>query len=627
MTAHPLTILYVDDDDAARRSCSYLLQAEGFQVTEASTGGQALQLARDKPDVVVLDVNLPDIDGFEVCRRIKAHPATTSIPVLHLSAVFISPEDRTHGLDEGADAYLTKPVDPKELIAHVKALVRVHQAEERARAAAAQWQATFKAISDGVSILDLSGTVLQCNQGLSLIAGRPAAALVGRSHLEFTPGRPEESPFTRMLHSRRREVKELCRGDQWLQVVADPIFSDTGALSGAVYILSDITERKRLEAQLLHAQKMEAVGQLAGGIAHDFNNLLTGILGNVGLALSDMAADDRHRGLLQNVEKVGWRAAELVQQLLGFSRRSSLWLKPTNLWQSVDEVISLLGRTFDPRISVEAVRPHDLWPVRADPGQINQVLVNLCLNARDAMPQGGRLVLELKNVVLDEDASRRHLEARPGEFVCLSVSDTGCGIPAEILPRIFEPFFTTKSQGKGTGLGLSMVYGIVRQHQGWVECVSEVGNGARFEIYLPRYHDGVDPANAAAGAARGGKETVLVADDDAQVREVSRIFLENHGYRVLLAEDGQEALDLYKKDPAAIDLLLLDLVMPHLSGRDVLREVRRLNPDARVLLMSGYSEEKALDSKEGVAGFLAKPFRQDDLVRAVRAVLDKPAAP
>jgi PAS domain S-box-containing protein len=618
------TVLYVDDDESNRRALALVFRDAGFLVKEAGTGGEALRLAAEKPDLVVLDVQLPDVNGFEVCRRIRADPATTAIPVMHLSAVHVSPEDRRHALEEGADVYLTKPVEPGEVVAQARALLRTHRAEEMARASARQWQATFAALNDGVCLLDRNGRVLRCNPALGKVLGRPPETIVGKSCHELTPGSEGAPAFRRMLQTRRREVEEMALGDRWLQAVADPMLEPDGGLSGAVYVLSDVTERKRLEARLRQTQKMEALGQLAGGVAHDFNNLLTAVTGNVSLLLSGKAEQDPDRELLQAVEQAAWRAADLARQLLGFARKSEPRLRPLDLRLCLEEVARLLRRTFDPRIVVEVAAADGLWPAQADPGQINQVLMNLCLNSRDAMPEGGRLELSAENVVLTESQARQSAEARPGEFVRLRVLDSGRGIPPEVMPHLFEPFFTTKGKGEGTGLGLATVYGIVQQHQGWVECESAVGRGACFDVHLPRSAEGGGPAAAPAPpAAPTGTETLLLADDDRVLRTLGSAVLQRHGYKVLVAADGQEAVEIYEKEGPRIDLVILDLSMPRLSGRDAHRRLRQLNPQVRVLLCSGHPAEAAEAAREGALGYVSKPYRGQDLAAAVRKALDE----
>jgi CheY-like chemotaxis protein len=370
---------------------------------------------------------------------------------------------------------------------------------------------------------------------------------------------------------------------------------------------------------------MEAIGQLAGGIAHDFNNLLTAILGNVSLLLSQVTPAEPSGELLRETEQAALRAAELTGQLLGFSRQTVLRLKPTNLNPVIQETVAILRRTIDPRITVEVQAEPTLWTVQADPGQMNQILMNLCINARDAMSDGGQLCLETANIVVDETFHLQHLEAQPGDYVRLRVRDSGHGIPEEIRSRIFDPFFTTKAPGKGTGLGLAMVFGIVKQHHGWIECHSEVGRGTDFDIYLPRFRE--DAAVAEPPAAHdvpGGKETILLVDDEAIIRNVGRTILQRYGYRVLLAEDGQEALELYQRAGRDIDLVILDLTMPRLSGYDTLRHLRRIDPEVRVLFSSGYAAEKVLGNDTGgVLGFVNKPYRPQDLATTVRQVLDR----
>ncbi len=505
------TVVYVDDDELNRNLFALVFREAGFDVKEAATGSEALRLAAEKPDLVILDVNLPDIDGFEVCRHIKAHPATRTIPVMHMSAVYVTPEDRTHALEDGADVYLTKPVEPKELVAQARALMRIHQAEERARAAARQWQATFSAINDAVCLLDRQGRVLRCNDAAERLLQRPSSEILGRSWEELKPppaDRSEPSAFEQMLQTHRRATAEWAVGQGWLQVIADPLLADEGTLIGAVCILSDVSQRKRLEEQLRQSQKMEAVGQLAGGVAHDFNNLLTAIIGNISLLLAAKPQQDPDREPLLVIEQAAWRAAELTRQLLNFSRRSLPHLERTDLRACLEEVATLLRPGLDPRITLEVLSSPDLVPVQADPGQLHQVLMNLCLNARDAMPEGGRLLLAAENAVV-------------GELVRLRVQDSGRGIAPDVLPHIFEPFFTTKGLGKGSGLGLASVYGIVQAHQGRVECSSVVDQGTCFDVYLPR-----SPWQVSARTVQECRSGLTKAEAEAMLD-----LLEAHGYQ------------------------------------------------------------------------------------------------
>jgi PAS domain S-box-containing protein len=494
MTNRPRpAILYVDDDEANRRAFRWILHKAGFDLREATTGQDALRLAAGgKPDLIILDVNLPDLDGFEVCRRLKAQPETAAIPVLHLSGVFVSAEDRSTALEGGADGYLTKPIEPRELVATVRSLLRLRRAEESARAAAAQWQATFDAIPDALAVLDQDGRLLRCNRELAALLGREVADVLGRPYaglLREAFGPAAEALLGQLGEPPPAPPRELALGARWLRVRSDAVRDERGEVVGLFHLMSDVTARRQLEEQLRQAQKMEAVGRLAGGVAHDFNNLLTAILGNLSLALKDLAADAPLAETLRTTEAAAWRAADLTRQLLSFSRRTQLCPQPLDLNAHVVETMALLARTLGPAVEIEVVTAEGVWPVFADPGQMQQVLINLCLNARDAMPQGGRLRVSVANVVR-EPPTLAEPAGRPAgkEFVRLRVEDSGLGIPPEVQPRIFDPFFTTKEVGQGTGLGLAIVFGIVEQHQGWVECSSQLGVGSCFDVYLPRYH-------------------------------------------------------------------------------------------------------------------------------------------
>jgi signal transduction histidine kinase len=627
----PATILFVDDDAAQRHALSWVFRNAGFRIAEAGTGREALLRVRERPDVVVLDVNLPDLNGFEVCRRIKADPATRSVGVLQVSAVFVQSDDRAQGLEGGADGYLVKPVEPRELLAMVGALIRVRQAEAEVRRAAQEWRTTFDAISDAVCLVDAAGTIVRGNRALAELLNRPWDDLLGRPYarvLREALGLTEADAARLPGGGTGCAPCELLLGQRWFHMTADPTVDEHGARAGTVHILTDVTRRKELEDQLRQGQKLEAIGRLAGGVAHDFNNLLTAVTGNAALLLQRLPPGPESE-LAGVIERAAWRAAELTRQLLGFSRRTLLWLKPTDLNDAVAEVAGLLRHTLDPAaVTLEVSRAAGLWPVQADPGQMNRVLMNLCLNARDAMPRGGTLTLETANVVVGEEYARGRLEARPGAFVRVRVADTGHGIPAELLPRIFEPFFTTKEEGQGTGLGLAMVHGIVRQHQGWVECGSAVGRGTRFDLYVPRLEAApaaFAPAPAPAEAPRGGSETILVAEDNDMLRTLVATFLRRHGFRVLLAQDGREAVEVFRRQRGGIDLVVLDLMMPHLSGPDALRQLRQIDPDVRAVFASGYADRQPDDDGGGaVRGFIAKPYREADLIRAVRAALDAP---
>jgi len=389
--------------------------------------------------------------------------------------------------------------------------------------------------------------------------------------------------------------------------------------------MRDVTEHLLLTRQLFQAQKMEAVGTLAGGIAHDFNNLLQVVLGYSELVLGDEDLPDRLKEDLGRVLLAGRSGADLVQRLLTFSRKTES--KPLNLDlnQRIRQTHKFLRRTI-PTIDIEMILAEDLLRVHADPSQLDQVLMNLAVNARDAMPDGGHLSIETANVLLDEEYARAHLEAKPGEYVLLSVSDTGHGMDKETLQHIFEPFYTTKETGKGTGLGLAMVYGIVKQHSGHITCYSEPGQGTTFKIYLPAaIPETQDEQPVISAMTQGGTETILLVDDEEFIRDLGRRILERHGYTVLSASDGREALDLYKKEIGKISLVILDLIMPEMGGKQCLEELLKIDPQVRALIASGFAANGPTKEaiERGARGFVSKPYNMKQMLQVVREVLDR----
>jgi PAS domain S-box-containing protein len=508
------------------------------------------------------------------------------------------------------------------------------RSEEALRTSEAKYRTLIENLEQNIFLKDDRLRFIAVNGVFCRQVGLSEAEILGKTDFDFYPAHLAEKYRADdrlvLMEGKRLEQEEQNFSDGQLRtvrVIKTPVKDDQGKIAGVLGIFWDVTEQRTLEAQLRQAQKMEAVGQLAGGVAHDFNNLLTVILGNVSLVQATLGPNDANGHLLNLTEKAALRAAELTSKLLGFSRQTTLRLESTDLTAPLEETAALLGRTIDPRISLTASVPPERWLVQADLGQINQVLMNLCLNARDAMPDGGRLTLEIANVALTPEAARFHLDARAGDFVRLRVRDTGEGISAETLPRIFEPFFTTKEPGKGTGLGLAMVFGIIKQHQGWIECASQVGQGTCFDIYLPRHIPSAEQERPAAlpPAPRPGREAVLLVDDEAMIRNLGRTILQRYGYRVLLAEDGVEAVNLFRRKHMDIHLVILDLTMPRLSGRDVFQHLLEIDPNVRVLLASGYSADHVIDlESDRIMGFVGKPYRPDDLARQVRAALDKP---
>jgi nitrogen-specific signal transduction histidine kinase/CheY-like chemotaxis protein len=390
-------------------------------------------------------------------------------------------------------------------------------------------------------------------------------------------------------------------------------------------MITDITERKQLEESVRLSQKMEAIGQLTGGIAHDFNNILASILANSHFLIEDLADHDPRRADAQEIKIAAERAAALTRQLLAFSRRQVLEPTTVDLNSTVNGLEKMLRRLIGEDIEFSVIPGADLGSVRVDVGQLEQVIMNLVVNARDAMPLGGGLLIETSNVELGDEYAASHVSAVPGSYVMLAVSDTGCGMNAETQRRIFEPFFTTKELGKGTGLGLSTCYGIVKQSGGYIWVYSEPGRGTTFKIYFPRVNGRPEAGRKLSGSFNvRGSETILVVEDDDRVRNAVSRMLEPLGYTVLSARNAGEASDVVAHHAESIDLVLSDVVMPSSSGPEVVAELQRKAPAARALFMSGYTDHAVLrnGALEGGTNFIQKPFAPEALVKKVREVLD-----
>ena len=441
-----------------------------------------------------------------------------------------------------------------------------------------------------------------------------------------------------------REVPSMSQ--EHFKFVAQTLFTLAGQLSTTAYQNVQqarfITDRKRaeqekekLQTQLRQAEKMEAIGTLAGGIAHDFNNLLQAIISSTQFVLLDAEEESAIHSKLNEILSVSERARELIQQLLLFSRKLETKKKTMNLNRMIEQTMVLLERTIPKMIDIRLHLDRELWPVSADPVQMEQILLNLGANAADSMPDGGRLIIETKNVTVNEDFIKGHFEACPGNYVLINVSDTGHGMDRETIKHIFEPFFTTKGIGKGTGLGLASAYGIVKNHGGFMTCYSEINQGTIFKIYLPVIEGLETEADTGEGKYVGAKqptrgtETLLLVDDEKSIRELVSELLERFGYTVLTASSGEEALETYINRPQAIDLVIMDIGMPGMGGHKCLQEILRFNPQAKVLISSGYSVNNQVKKtmEAGALGYVGKPYRLADLLDKIRAVVNREAQP
>lgn len=516
------------------------------------------------------------------------------------------------------------------------------KAENELRRSEELFRGIFESTSAGVSLTDANGLFVSCNPAFATMLGRSVEEVMRLTPAAIT--HPDDLPGQLALmdevRAGRRDrfnySKRYIRpnGEHvWVELSFAAIRSPEGAYEYGLGVSVNVTERRQLEDQLRQAQKMEAVGQMAGGVAHDFNNLLTAVLGN--LSLVRLSDDDPNAPLLAAVEQAANRAADLTGKLLGYARRNQLVFAPVEPRAVLGEIVALLRRTLDPRIKLEIEVAPNCPPVHADPTLLTQALMNLCLNSRDAMPEGGAMTLSAEPVerTPDDPCPPGWDDVIPGQYVRLAVSDTGSGMTDDVLARMFEPFFTTKGIGKGTGLGLPMVQGIVKQHHGWIEIHTRPGSGTRIELNLPIAEIGSTPAVSdtltplplnlpvpVLGGRPPKPTTVLLVDDEPMIRDLGRAVLSRAGFRVLTADDGAEAVEVFSRQPEEIDLVILDVTMPRMSGRDAFRHMIACCPTARIMFSTGYSADDLVEV-DGSVGLLGKPYRPQELVSAVRDAL------
>jgi len=531
-----------------------------------------------------------------------------------------------------------------------RATAEIAQLQERVRALEAALQEKEKKLQEiydeapiGYHELNERGEIISMNRTELNMLGYSFGEVFGQPIWKFVV----EEEMTRKItlaklagdvsfHETFERTYRRRDGSTLTVLVKDRIIKDQdGKISGIRSTVEDITERRRSEEalrkseeQLRQWQKVEAIGNLAGGVAHDFSNLLMTIKGCTEILLRNLEPEDKRREEVIEIQKAAERATSLTRQLLAFARKQVLQPQVVNLNDIVTNMTKILQRIIGEDIQLATVLEPKLWPVKVDPGQMEQVIMNLALNARDAMPRGGQLMIETANVNLNEEFTRQHVSMKPGAYVKMTVRDTGCGMDKETLNRIFEPFFTTKEKGKGTGLGLSTVYGIIKQSGGNIWAASELGQGSTFTIYLPKDTSAVPkkyrPKPAQPPLPIRGTETILLVEDEAAVRSMLRQTLESNGYKVLEAPDGQEAINICQNYPGPIHLLLTDVIMPGMNGRELSQILSRRFPKLKVLFMSGYPDNSIvhLGTLEPPTMFLQKPFTLSTLEMKVREILD-----
>lgn len=506
---------------------------------------------------------------------------------------------------------------------------------KRAEARVRLQASALEAAANAIVITDRGGTIIWINPAFTRLTGYTAEEAIGRNLRILKSGAHDQAFYRtlwetvlsgRVWHGEiinRHKCGTLYTEEQ----IITPVSDEREGIAHFIAIKQDITERKRLEDRLCQAQKLEAIGLLVSGIVHDFNNHLNGIIGFAELALGDMPPGSKGHSYLSRVPRIGRQAAELVNQLLNFARKAPLNREPVDLNALLHETVGILRRTLPETITIASESGDAPCIVNGDGALLQQIFLNLATNARDAMPQGGTLTVRLTPVTLVEASLGDHPDRRAGAFTCLTVADTGAGIPAAIRDRIFEPFFTTKEAGHGTGLGLASVYGIVQQHDGWIEVESAEGQGSAFHIFLPLISARAVAAPSTEKALPRGTETILLAEDNPMIRELGELLLSGLGYTVLSAADGTEALELFRVRPDTA-LVLTDAIMPRMGAVALIPALRAINPDIKVLIATGYAPDEIQHSLEhaGVAGYVWKPFALAHLATAVREAIDGPTA-
>ena len=630
----PARILIVEDEAIVALDLRMRLTRLGYSVIDSvGLAEVAIEIAeQQRPDLTLMDIRLRgEMDGIEAADVIRTK---MGLPVVYLTA---------HADDATVDrarvtepfGYILKPFDERELRTVIEMALYKHGAERKLRESERRFATTLASIGEGVIATDSAGCVTFMNSVAKKLTGWSAAEAQGAAlttvfnicneSTRLTVANPVERVLAEGIVVGLANHTILVNRDGTEAPIDDcaaPIFDDDGRMTGAVLVFRDVTQARQIEVHMRHAQKMEAVGQLAGGIAHDFNNMLTVILNYSEILLDSAGADHPWRQYFTEIHRAGERSSELTSQLLTFCRKQLMEPRSIDLNSAILNMEQMLRRLVGENVELTAKVTPDLGSVRMDPGQIERILVNLTVNARDAISDEGRLLIETSNVEL---SASQFPSLNSGTYRCLKVSDNGHGIAAVHKDRIFEPFFTTKEPGKGTGLGLAAVFGIVSQCHGHIECDSEVGQGTTFRIYLPAVSETpvAEPTPTRMPLPRGS-ETVLLVEDEAAVRSLSHHILKSCGYRVLEAENGACAIEVARLHAGEIDIVVTDVIMPVMGARKMLQKLQEYLPKMKVLLLSGYGDESlSRDVAEfSKSLFLQKPFSVSELTRAVRSILD-----
>jgi two-component system cell cycle sensor histidine kinase/response regulator CckA len=635
-----IRILYMEDDLGLARLFQKRLTRAGYVVDLARDGAEGLAMCESESyDIVAVDQTMPGRDGLEVIRILASRgPLLPTIMVTGTGDEVVAVE----AMKLGARDYLVKDADQHylELLPSVieRVLHRQRMVEEKQRAEEALaherdlLRILMNNMPDHIFFKDRQSRIIRTNKAhVEFLGLADPQQAVGKADFDFFPPAVAQELFDeerRIMESGRPMISrelEIPGGDgemRWVSESKIPFTDEAGQVSGLVGIARDITEWKRIEERMLRQDRMAALGQLAGGIAHDFNNILTGITLSTQMLLTDGRLPRDLDSDLKNILGDARRAAHLVEQILDFSRRSFFETRPVDLMGLVRETADMLRQTLPTTIRILLEVGRSEYVVTADPDRLQQVLLNLAANARDAMPEGGELRVGLSKVWVSPGGTSPVDEMPTGDWVCLAVSDTGVGMPPDVVSHLFEPFFTTKPVGQGTGLGLAQVHGIVAQHGGYIGVETEVGRGTTIRIYLPA-QESTEEDEAASPDVEADAVTILLVEDEERVRRLGRRVLESLGFRVLTAADGREALEVYRSAERVV-LVITDMAMPEMGGRELMRELRKMNHQLKGVIVTGYTLNEDLHElrKEGIAGVVYKPFDVDTLEDAVRRALN-----
>ena len=679
------TVLLVDDNPQNLYLLQVLLSANGFQVEGAANGAEALERARrDPPDMVISDILMPVMDGFTLCRAWKEDERLQHIPFVFYTATYTDPKDEDFARSLGADRFLIKPLEPDKFLTLILETLKNCQAGQpvapRQPVEEAEYYKEYNAtlirkLEDKMLQLEKANRILEGdiaerqraegalreseaktrsivdNIGIGVALISPEMEVLELNHRmrEWFPAvEPGQRPicYGAFNDPPRERLCDYCPTHKTLQdglvheattqtpqagrvrsyrIVSSPILNASGEVTAAIEMVEDITEKLSLESQFLQSQKMEAVGRLAGGVAHDFNNMLNVILGYAEMALDKVDPAQPLHDDLKEILNAARRSAGIIRQLLAFARKQTIDPKVLDLNETVEGMLKMLRRLIGEDIDLVWRPDSGLWPVKMDPTQVEQILANLCANARDAIAQVGKITIETENTAFDEAYCADHPGFVPGEYALLAISDDGHGMDQETQDKIFEPFFTTKALGQGTGLGLATVYGIVKQNNGFINVYSEPGKGTTFKIYLARQAvQDVEPQQESeAEIPRSRGETVLVVEDEVSLLKLASEILDKLGYTVLTAVTPGEALRLVEEYPGEIHLLMTDVILPEMNGSDLAVQIQEIRPAMKYLFMSGYTAEVIAHRgmlDEGVQ-FIPKPFSVRDLAAKVRTAL------